>query len=331
MAKFIGRQQEVGIGREVTRGTLVAATQWAPKANFSVEDKVVKAKFAGSYGNILGGDDALVTERYAQGELEFELQDNLIAMALYATLGGLSSGSFLSVLKHTLSIPNSVQHQSLSLYMNDPIGAAESPVTKTVAYARAMIDQLEISSRQNAMVMVKAGFISQLHKDWTRLTPSNLAQNKFTSKHVTIKVAANEAALTAASKINVQELTLTIKKNLIRENSLGTVQPVDILNRRIEISGKLKLTYADRTYRDYMLDGTKKAVRIVIQNTDVTIGATNPTIQIDLPIVHFDQWEPAVASEDLATQEITFEALYDVTNNQLIGANTFVVNSTSSY
>jgi hypothetical protein len=331
MAKFIGRQQEVGIGREVTRGTLVAATQWAPKANFTVEDKVVKAKFGGSYGNILGGDDALVTERFAQGELEFELQDNLIAMALYATLGGLSSASFNSVYKHSLSIANSVQHQSLSLYMNDPIGADESPVTKSVAYARAMIDTLEISSRQNQMVMAKAGFVAMVHKDWTRLTPSNAVQNKFTSKHVTIKVAANEAGLAAASKINVQELTLTIKKNLVRENSLGTVQPVDILNRRIEISGKLKLTYEDRTYRDYMLNGTKKALRIAIVNGDSTIGTTNPQVQIDLPIVHFDQWEPAVAQEDLATQEITFEALYDVANNQLIGANTFVVNSTSSY
>ena len=330
MAKFIGRQQEVGIGRESSRGTIVAPTQWAAKANFSVEDKVVKSRFGGSYGNILGGDDALVSEKYAQGDLEFEAQDNLLAMALYATLGGLSSASFLSVYKHTLTIANSVQHQSLSMHMNDPIGAAESP-TKSVAYARAMIDTLEISSRQNELAMVKASFIAQVHKDWTRQTPSYTAQNKFSSKHVSVKVASAVAGLDAASKINVQELTVTIKKNLIRENSLGTVQPVDILNRRIEISGKLKLTYEDRTYRDYMLNGTKKALRISILNGDVTIGTTNPQLQLDLPVVDFEQWEPAHANDELATQEIQFNALYDVSTGLLIGANSFVVNSTANY
>jgi hypothetical protein len=194
-----------------------------------------------------------------------------------------------------------------------------------------MIDTLEISSRQNELVMVKAGFIASPHRDYTRQTPSYTAQNKFSSKHVSVKIAADTSGLAAASKINVQELTLTIKKNLIRENSLGTVQAVDILNRRIEISGKLKLTYEDRTYRDYMLDGTKKAMRISILNGDVTIGSTNPQLQLDLPIVDFDQWEPAHQSDDLATQEIQFNALYDITNNVLIGANSFVVNSTSSY
>jgi len=330
MAKFIGRQQELGIGREATRGTIVAPTQWAAKTNFSVEDKVNKARVQGSYGNILGGDDALVADRYAQGDIEFEAQDNLLAIILYSLFGGLSSSSFSSVFKHTLSIPNSVQHQSLSLHMNDPIGAGENP-TKTVVYGRAMIDQFELTAKLNELVSCTASFISQVHKDWTRQTPSYTAQNKFTHKHVIVKVAADTSGLAAASKINVQDLTLTIKKNVIREQSLGTIQAVDILNRKIEISGKLKLTYEDRTYRDYMVNGTKKALRIALVNSDVTIGSTNPQFQLDLPIVEFDQWEPSNEIDELATQEIMFTALYDVTNNILIGSNTFVVNSTTSY
>lgn len=330
MAKFIGRQQEVGIGKEASRGTIVAPTAWVPKVNFSVEDKVIKSRVQGGYGNILGGDDALVSEKYAQGDLEFEMQDKSLALLLYAVFGGLTSASFNSVYKHTLSIANSVQHQSLSLHMNDPIGAAASP-TNTVAYARAMVDSLEITSRQNELVLTKAAFVAQVHRDWTRQTPSYAGENKFSSKHASIKVASDTSGLAAASKINVQELTLSIKKNVMRENSLGTVQPVDIVNRRIEISGKIKLTYEDRTYRDYMLNGTKKALRISFVNGDVTIGSTNPAFQLDLPVCDFEQWEPAHTIDDLATQDIMFNALYDVANNQLIGTNSFVVNSTASY
>ena len=331
MAKFIGRQQSVGIGRETTRGTVVVPSMWLPKVNFTVEDRVVKARVQGSYGNILGGDDALVAAINAQGDLEFEAQDDGLALILYAVFGGLSTGAFNSVYKHTLTIANSVQHQSLSLHMNDPIGSAAAPNGKTVVYPRAMIDEFELSSRQGELVMCNASFLAGGHKDWARQTESFSAQNKFTSKHASIKVAADLASLDAASTINVHELTLNIKKNTEIENSLGTVQPVDILNKKIEISGKLKLTYEDRTYRDYMTNGTKKALRISLLNGDVTIGTTNPALQLDLPIVDFDQWAPAQANDDLATQEIMFMALYDVDNDILIGANTFVVNETTSY
>lgn len=330
MAKFIGRQQEVGIGIEATRGTIVAPTLWIPKTSYSVEDKVSKARFQGAYGNLLGGDDALVAERYAQGDLEFEAQDNILAAIMYAVFGGITTTTYLSVYKHSFTIPNSVQHKTLSFHLNDPIGAEASP-TNTLAYGRAMVDQFELTSKQGALAMIKTGFIAHAHKDYTRQTPSYVAANKFSSKHVSIKVAADVASLDAASKISVQELTLTIKKSTMRENSLGTVQPVDIVNKKIEISGKLKLTYADRTYRDYMMNGTKKALRISLNNGDVTIGSTTPQMQLDLAVCEFDQWEPSHPLEDLATQDITFNALYDVANNRLIGSTSFVVNSTSSY
>ncbi len=330
MAKFIGRQQEVGIGRESSRGTVAAPSQWLPKVNFSVEDKVTKARFQGGYGNILGGDDAVVSDKYAQGDLEFEVQDNSIAMLLYSVFGSLTSAAYLSVYKHTLAIANSVQHQSLSLFMNEPIGAAEA-VTKSLVYPRAMIDTLELTSRPGEFVMAKAGIVAASHKDWTRQTPSYTAQNKVTHQHASVKIAANLAGLDAASKVTVRELTLTIKKNVVREPSLGTVQPIDILNRRIEISGKIKLTYEDRTFRDYMLNGTKKSLRINLNNQAVTIGATTPQVQLDLSVCDFTEWEPAHGIDDIATQDIMFNALYDVSNNVLIGSNSFVVNSTASY
>lgn len=330
MAKFIGRQQEVGLGRESTRGTVVVPSIWAAKTNFSVEDKAIKAVVEGSYGNLNGGDDALVAGKEARGNLEFEAQDGILGLIMYALFGSLSSGSFNSVYKHTFSIANSVQHQSLSLHMNDPIGAAEG-LGKTVVYPRSMIDEFELTVRQGELAMCRVGFIAAGHKDWTRQTPAYTVYNKFSSKHAYVKVAAALASLDAASKISVQELTLSIKKNPIVERSLGTVQPVDIVNRRIQISAKIKLTYEDRTYRDYMMDGTKKAVRIALDNKDTTIGSTTPQFQLDLPVVHFDQWEPTNENDDLATQEIMLNALYDVSNTILIGSNSFVVNSVSSY
>lgn len=330
MTKFIGRQQEVGIAPEATRGTPVAPTFWLPKTTYTVEDKVQKGRFMGSYGRLEGGDDALVTEKWAEGDCALELTDKNLGLLLYGLFGTVSSGSFNSAYKHTFTVQQSVQPKTLTLMMNDPIGSGETP-TKTLAYARAMVDKFEMNVELGELVKGSFGFMSMAHKDYTRQSASYATQNKWAHNHLTFKIAADESSLAAASKINIQSLTLSIERNVVRENALGTVQPVDILARNFRITGKIKLTYEDRTYRDYMLNGTKKAVSIILNRSDVTIGATTPQFQLDLPIVDFYDWTPSQDLEAVASQEIGFEALYDVTNTKLIGTNAFVVNETASY
>ena len=330
MAKFTGRQQEVGVAREATRGTLVVPAFWIPKVSYNVEDKVQKAKFLGNYGVLAGGDAAPVTQQWAEGDLELELTDKILGILLYGLFGTLTTGSFNSVYKHTLTIQNSVQPTTLSLWMNDPINAAETP-TKSLGYAMGMVNSFEMKVELGELVKGTFGFVAKSHTDFTRQTPSYAAGNKFAHNHLSFKIAANTASLDAASKINLQSLQLKIERAVIRENALGTVQPVDILARQFKITGKIGLTYQARTYRDYMLNGTTKAMRIALNNSSVTIGATTPQFQLDLPIVHFEAWEPKQDLDEVAMQELNFEALYDVSNGILVGANTFVVNAQASY
>lgn len=331
MAKFIGRQQEVGVSRESSRGTINGTPAfWIPKSNFTVEPKALKAKFEGSYGNLYESANQLVTQKWSEGDLEMEVSDKILGMILYALFGSLSSATFNSVKKHTVTVQNSVQPTTLSLFMNDPIGAGESP-TKSIAFGRVMVNSMEINWALGEAVKAKFNFISNGHKDWTRLTPSYASPgNLFAHQNLTFKIAADSSGLDAASKINLQSLQLRMERMAVRENALGTVQPVDILSRAFKVSGKLKLTYEDRTYRDYMLNGTTKAIRIDTVRSDVTIGSTNPAFRFDLPVAHFDQWEPAHPLDDVAMQEINFEALYDVTNNVLL-SDAYVVNETTSY
>ncbi len=295
MSKFIGRQQEVGLGRETSRGTVVAPSFWVPKSNFKIEDKALKAKFNGSYGVLAGGDDALVTQKWSEGDLEMNLTDKTLGLLMYALFGASTPASFNSAYKHTNTIQNSVQATTLSLLMHDPIGSVD------LAYAMAMINSFEIDVALGELVSIKVNFIGKSHKDVTPTSRTYTAENKFAHNHLSFKIAANTGALAAASKINLQSLKLKVERMVIRENALGTVQPVDVLARGFKISGTVKLTYEDRTYRDYMMNGTKKAMRINLVNGDVTIGTTNPAFP-----------------------------LYDVANSVLI-SDAYVVNSTASY
>lgn len=325
MAKWIGRQQAVGFAKEATRGTLVAPSIWIPKVNFTVDDKAQKALFEGNYNRMEGGDEALTALKWAEGNLELELTDNVAGLLMYGLFGTLSSGSFNSVYKHTLSVQQTVQPTTLSIFANDQYGSVSR------AHAMAVINSFELTAALGDLVKANIGFVARHHKDYTAQTPSWTAGNKWGHHHTYVKVAADESSLDAASRISVQELKLSIDRSVIRENSLGTVQPIDILARTFKVTGSLKLTYEDRTYRDYMMNGTTKALRITLDRRDVAIGTTTPQLQIDLAKVHFFDWQPSQALGEVATQDVQFEALYDVTNSRLIGTNTFVVNSTASY
>lgn len=330
MTKFVGRQQEVGIARESSRGVAVAPSFWLPKVTFSLEDKAEHVEFNGNYGVLAGGDEALVASQWSEGDLELEVGDKSVGLLLYALFGTLTSGAFNSVYKHTLALQNSVQPTTLTMMMNDPIGGAETP-TKSLAYRLSMINSLELTSNLGELVKAKFNVIAKKHMDYTRQASSYTAENKFGHHHVKVFVASAEAGLDAATRLNIRSLKLNIERGVERENSLGTVQPVDIVAKMFKISGSIVLTYEDRTYRDYLLAGTKRALRIAINRSDVTIGATTPQIQFDLPYVHFHEWEPSSGLDEIGTQEIQFTALYDVANSKLVGANTFVVNGQASY
>ncbi|HBX15908.1 MAG TPA: hypothetical protein DEF57_01200 [Candidatus Magasanikbacteria bacterium] len=62
----------------------------------------------------------------------------------------------------------------------------------------------------------------------------------------------------------------------------------------------------------------------------MTIGTTNPAFRLDLSRVDFEAWEPTRENDEIARQKITFTALWDITNGNVIN-NCYVVNEVASY
>ena len=87
----------------------------------------------------------------------------------------------------------------------------------------------------------------------------------------------------------------------------------------------------DQTYRQYMLDGSYKALRLDFLNSDVLIGATSqPRFTVDLSRCAFEEWEPTRENDSIVTQKISFRALYDITNSNIINSCT-LINNVASY
>lgn len=324
MAKFIGRRVNVGFGKEAVRGTAGTATFTVPKVNYTFDDKANMAVSGESFSNIAGnGNQAVVTARFSEGALEGELNANSFGLLLLSTFGASTVAAYsTSAYKHSFTLNNSNQHTSLTIFTKDPIG--------DTAFKGCVIDTMELTVTPEEIVSYNVGFKGRKGNDWS-WTASYATDYKFVGRDLTFKVANDIASLGAATAISLKELVVTVNKNTDYDFVLGTLEPEDVLNKQITIEGKLTLNYEDRTWRDYMLNGTTKAVGILLTNARQTIGsAGNPAFYLELPKGYFSEWESQRGNEDVVGQTLNFTALYDVTTSKLI-SDCYVQNTTATY
>ena len=327
MSLWIGRRQSVGIGNESTRGVGVAPAYWLNCLSFSFKDVPTRALSEAGFGGIWGGDQAPLTLTHAEGDIEFEVGDKSLGSVLKAVLGTVSTTgpTDTTAYTHAFSLQNDNQCDSLSIHTVDPIG--------NLIFEMAMVDTFELKIEPNAIVSATVGFIAKGSSTSSGESVSYAAEKKFVGQNLTFKVAANTGALTAASAISLKSLTLKIEKNAEAQATLGTVQPEDIVNKRFNVTGEITLNYEDRTWLGYVTAGDYKAVRIDLTHADTITGAATTKYQftLDLSKVEFEAWDPDFAMDDVATQKLSFTALYDAgSNNDVIHACT-LVNGVVSY
>lgn len=325
MSLFTGRLVEVGIGKETSRGTGVAASYWMPKTAISFDDKVSKALTSGSYGFVSDAPfTGQVVGKWAEGDIEGELNANSFGLILLALCGTESySLAETGVGQHDYSIQNDVQSDSLTIHISDPIGA--------VKFRMAMVNSLTLDVALGEFVKYTANFISKFHQDEAAQTATYQVDYRFTHPNLTFKVAANVGGIAAATAISVKSLSLTIDKNVERQDVLGTIEPEDILNKGFRITGSIELRYEDRTWRDYMLNGNVKAMQVLLTGSQL-IGATQyAKLDMQFDKVHFFEWEPSRDLGDIASQKINFEVMFNLSATRLWGTFQLLNGVTAAY
>ena len=325
MAKPIGRRVNVGIGRESVRGAGVTPAFHLPKVSLSLDDKIIQARSVASVGRIEDSEEAFVTTQYSQGDLEGEIRVDSFGLLLFAMLGSLSTaGPSDSAFTHSFSVANTNQHQSLAFVVADQ--------NNTELLKLAMLDSLNIVLELDEIAKYTASFMSKKGIPTSYTVPAATLKSKFTKKHLAFKVASNLSGIAAAATVSLKSLNITISKNVELDDVLGTAEPEDILNRQLSVEGEIKLNYEDETWKNYMRDGTKRAMEIKLTNTDDLIGAsTRPSLTIQLPLVDFNEWEPDYALDEIITQTISFKGNYDTAGTNDIISTCDLVNEVTSY
>lgn len=324
MSKYIGRLVNLGVAKETVRGTAVAAAHWWPKAKVAFFDRANKHTPKLAYGVIGDGNLAPKIMEWAEGTIDTDFEDRAMGLILLSLFGTETpTGPTDSAYTHTYTLANTNTHSSLTLTLQDP--------DREDLYSLSMVDSLDITVKPDDVVTLSAAFKARTGRSVAIQAPSYVAGNKFLGRHAHVKIASLASGLTAASELSIKSLKVKINQNVVLNNILGTVWPDDILNTKFEITGDFELDLTDQTYRAYLLDGSYKALRIDLQNSDVLIGAaTRPGFTLDLSRVHFEGWEVTRDNDAIVTQKISFRALYDITNSNIINSCT-LVNTVASY
>jgi len=327
MAKFIGRRRNVGVAIEGTRGTPATPVYFTPFASWSFDQKTDTVQSNAGLGKIEDVSGHYIVGQRAEGIITDQFYDKFLGAVLKALLGSVSSslaGGEAAVWEHTYTLSQINQHPSLSIYCDDPNGAYLFPM--------GMIDSLTIEIKPNDFVQYEIGLKAKGARDWTTVSGVYTSLGKqFLQQHLTFKLAAAVGDLAEASAIDLKSLTLKFNKNVEIENSLGTVQPIDVINQQFGITGEIIVDRSADTYRNYMIQGTQRAMQINLLHPDTIGNAEKTELDLKFPKVHFHEWEQNSDLDKLVEETIPFTCHRDLPNDLDSISTCLLTNTIESY
>lgn len=327
MTKFIGRQFNVGIGKETTRGTPRVSAYWLPVTDVTIDEKVNQVKYDATYGVIENQLDADVVKTYAEGSIQGVINDDSFGLVLNATFGTIATtGPTDSAYTHTFTVGQTAQHQSLTINVSEPNASGSA----TEQFPLTMVDSLEMNFEVGAYPTFNMAFVSNI----TTATTSTVAYtvpNNFKPQQGVVRIANTYSNLATGTTYTVRKVSLNVSKNLEDDHNIGSTSTTDRLNKQFAVTGSMELVYDNREFIDtFMLPNLTRAMQVKFTNTDRTIGAsTNPSITVRIAKVKFQEVAKNVSKDDITMQTVNFEGFYSATDSRMIDA--VLVNSVVSY
>lgn len=309
MSNQIGRLRQVGIGKESVKGTAVVPAFWLPVATFSPNPKVNVKKKEGAIGRIDGAYSSDIVSKNNEPSFDGYLTDKAAGLIFLAALGSVSTGApSAGVYTHTFSVLNSNEHPSLTVSFKDANMSKQIPFCLT--------NELTLEANLEDYVRFSNAFIGRFEADGV-LSPSFYAtDNIFVSRHVSVKIADTVAGLAAATAVALQSMNLKVSKGATAIFGLSSDEPLSVRNGQLDITGNIVAIQTDEAWRDLFIGNTEKAMQIVIENSDVTIGSGSghPKITITLPKVNFNPYKEEAKLSDLIKETVSFNYMYDLAN-----------------
>ena len=314
MAKFIGRQAAVGIGKENSRGTAVAPTFWVPKNPLSdVDDKVKTVKNETAIARMESSDGYAVIGKHGELGWSTKLFDSSTGLLFLSLMGSVSSvaksAPNAAVYDHTFSILQNTQKPSLTVAYKDP--------NVDRALPNAIVSEITIKGEVNNYIMIDVKTMSRQSASATN-TISFTDEKHFVPQNFTFKIASTQAGLTAASAVPIRNFSITLKNNAMLEEVLGNVSVNDVLSQSFDVNGSITLVHNATTYSDLQNNGTVQAMRLDLLSTETIGTSSNPQLRIDLHKASLTEYTKNMSQNELVEESFNFDGHYSIADSKMI-------------
>lgn len=315
--KGIGRLIQFGVAKETVRGTANSSADfWLPWQEHAIEEKDARVMLDQANGVIEDGVGETIAKQWAEAEVTVPVDDLINPLFLISLLGTNTPAANVDasgvVYDNTITVAQNHQHQSLSLYSDDPLAGAD------YKFALGVVDSYELDYQAGKFVTAKIKLRSKKGTTTTN-TPSASTIYRFLGHHMTFKTASTYAGLGAASAVVIRGCKIKIENNIEDDFNLGSLAPSDFVNKAFSISGSFDILYSAETYTTPALAGTTAALRFDLVNTDVTIGTSaNPRTRIDLAKVLYGTPSRAIKLGDMVMQTVPFKAYYSAGDSLMV-------------
>lgn len=321
--KYIWRKIKVGFWKETIRWVVIAPTQWFAKTNLEFDEKVESVNDEWSIWQISDTLDNYNVKRWGEGWIDGNLWIESIWLPLLSLLWEVTSTETIwwGAYNHLYSLSNNNSHPSLTITIEED--------NHSYAYPLSMIESLTITANVWEIANVSITFKS---KKWetTVNTVTHEVDYYLLARHFTFITAENYVDLDSWTPICVKGFSITFSKNLFDDYCNWSIEPVDFLNQQFWIEFTLDFDYDNETYKNYALDWIKRAVRILMVDTDKIIwNSDNPTLKIDLAKVWFTDWSRSKSNDEIVNQTLTWKSHYSQADSLNIEVE--LTNETISY
>ena len=329
--KGIGRQFSIGIAKETVRGTPISsASHWLPFSDASIDEKFENVTADEAYGIIEDSVAQYRTKNWAEGTLKVPLTDLSLPLILLSAFGAnadaLHSGES-TIYDHTTTVGETAQHQSLTLFIHDPLAGVD------YSHALGVIHKFDLDVELKKFAELSLSVKAQKGVSQSSFSPSIAAENRFLPQYMTFKYATAVSGLSGATAIALKSFKLSVDADLEDDDVLGSTAPVDFLNKEFKVEGTLEAIWQNESdFKTITLatPNVPQAMLIDIKNTDVPIGVvpSHPEVKITLDQVYFTGISRPIKTKDLTYQTVKFKATYSTTNSEML--NIVTTNSSAT-
>lgn len=335
LTRGIGKQIQIGLGRETVRGTATTvATFWLAADDWTLDEKWKNAQDVQTYGVIESEQSETRVKQWSEGSLKVPASGNSLGLFLLQVLGAdapaVKSGESI-VYNHVFTVAQNVQHPSVTMFLHDPI-ATPSGATADYTYANTVLHKLDIDYSVGKFVEVTAAIKGQSGSAAaTVFAPAQTVENRFVPQYLTFTTAANYAGLSAGSVVKLKSAKLSFDLNEEDDDVLGSKSPRDFYNKEFKVEFTLEAIWENETdFKANALANTPQALRLDLVNSDVTIGsASNPRLTLDLAKVYFTELSKPMKIKDVMYQTVKGNAAYSPSDGFMVRGT--LVNTVAAY